>query len=184
MQFWAAIAQGVSSEDAALAIGVSSAVGARWFRHAGGVNPCVAPAVSGRYLSFAEGEDIAIWDAQKIACGRSLVGSGGRRRRSLVSCGAMRRLGHGGSSTGRRRRSGTPSAALDGRRQRSWSPTSVSATTCRTAWRAWSEPPTKPRCPVLISRGRAATSLAGKIGGGDSVEPGADRQSAADRLPR
>ncbi len=66
MQFWAAIAQGVSSEDAALAIGVSSAVGARWFRHAGGVNPCVAPAVSGRYLSFAEGEDIAIWDAQKI----------------------------------------------------------------------------------------------------------------------
>ncbi len=30
------------------------------------MNPCVAPAVSGRYLSFAEGEDIAIWDAQKI----------------------------------------------------------------------------------------------------------------------
>ncbi|HSH58340.1 MAG TPA: IS30 family transposase [Acidimicrobiales bacterium] len=67
VQFWAAIAQGVSSEDAALAIGVSSAVGARWFCHAGGVNPCLAPAVSGRYLSFAEREDIAIWHAQKIS---------------------------------------------------------------------------------------------------------------------
>src|SRR4051812_30231174 len=37
--FWAAIAQGVRSEDAALEIGVSAAVWARWFRHAGGVNP-------------------------------------------------------------------------------------------------------------------------------------------------
>ena len=34
-------------------------VGFRWFRHAGGVNPCLPPTVSGRYLSFAEREDIA-----------------------------------------------------------------------------------------------------------------------------
>jgi transposase, IS30 family len=66
VQFWAAIARGASSEDAALGIGVSSAVGARWFRHAGGVNPSLAPMVSGRYLSFAEREDIAIWHAQKL----------------------------------------------------------------------------------------------------------------------
>ena len=66
VRFWAAIGRGVSSEDAALEIGVSSAVGARWFRHAGGVNPCLAPSVSGRYLSFAEREDIAIWHAQKV----------------------------------------------------------------------------------------------------------------------
>jgi IS30 family transposase len=66
VQFWAAIAQGASSEDAALEIGVSSAVGVRWFRHAGGVNPSLAPTVSGRYLSFAEREDIAIWRAQKL----------------------------------------------------------------------------------------------------------------------
>ena len=71
VQFWAAIAQGASSEDAALEIGVSSAVGARWFRHAGGVNPSLAPTVSGRYLSFAEREDIAIWRAQKLGCARS-----------------------------------------------------------------------------------------------------------------
>src|SRR5919204_4956400 len=57
VQFWAAIAQGARSEDAALAIGVSPAVGAPWFRHAGGVNPSLAPTVSGRYLSLAERED-------------------------------------------------------------------------------------------------------------------------------
>jgi len=66
VQFWAAIARGVSSEDAALEIGVSSAVGARWFRHAGGVDPNLAPSVSGRYLSFVEREDIAVWHAQKL----------------------------------------------------------------------------------------------------------------------
>jgi IS30 family transposase len=66
VRFWAAIGRGVSSEDAAAEIGVSSAVGARWFRHAGGVNPCLAPSVSGRYVSFAEREDIAIWHAQRV----------------------------------------------------------------------------------------------------------------------
>ena len=34
VQFWAAIAQGARSEDAALEIGVSPAVGTRWFRDA------------------------------------------------------------------------------------------------------------------------------------------------------
>ena len=66
VRFWAAIARGVGSEDAALEIGVSSAVGARWFRHAGGVIPNLAPSVSGRYLSFTEREDIAVWHAQKL----------------------------------------------------------------------------------------------------------------------
>jgi transposase, IS30 family len=66
VQFWAAIARGARSEDAAAEIGVSSAVGTRWFRHAGGVNPSLAPTVSGRYLSFPEREDIAVWHAQKV----------------------------------------------------------------------------------------------------------------------
>ena len=30
------------------------------------MNPCLPPTVSGRYLSFSEREDIAIWNAQKI----------------------------------------------------------------------------------------------------------------------
>ena len=65
VRFWAAIARGAGSEDAAAGIGVSPAVGTRWFRHAGGVAPKLPPTVSGRYLSFAEREDIAIWHAQK-----------------------------------------------------------------------------------------------------------------------
>ena len=68
-QFWAAIAAGCSSEDAAVGAGVSPAVGARWFRRAGGMPPShLAPSakpLSGRYLSFAEREEIAIWRAQR-----------------------------------------------------------------------------------------------------------------------
>src|SRR3954463_3719959 len=68
-QFWAAIAAGRSSEDAAVGAGVSPAVGARWFRRAGGMPPShLAPAakpLSGRYLSFAEREEIAIWRSER-----------------------------------------------------------------------------------------------------------------------
>src|SRR3954471_22895374 len=67
--FWAAIAAGRSSEDAAVGAGVSPAVGARWFRRAGGMPPSqLAPSsksLSGRSLSFAEREEIAIWRAQR-----------------------------------------------------------------------------------------------------------------------
>jgi IS30 family transposase len=66
VRFWAAIARGVKTEDAAVEAGVSSPVAFRWFRHAGGVNPCLPPNVSGRYLSFVEREDIAVWHAQKL----------------------------------------------------------------------------------------------------------------------
>src|SRR5580698_2325024 len=66
VRFWAAIARGLKSDDAGAEAGVSSPVAYRWFRHAGGVNPCLPPTVSGRYLSFAEREDIAIWRGQKV----------------------------------------------------------------------------------------------------------------------
>ncbi|MFJ9371581.1 IS30 family transposase [Nocardia sp. NPDC101769] len=52
------------TEDAATEAGVSSPVGFRWFRHAGGVNPRLPQSVSGRYLSSSEREDIALWRAQ------------------------------------------------------------------------------------------------------------------------
>src|SRR5947209_9183986 len=54
--FWARVAEGLPSEDAAVACGVSPAVGTRWFRENGGV-PQINLTVSGRYLSFAERED-------------------------------------------------------------------------------------------------------------------------------
>ena len=66
VRFWAAIAGGVKTEDAAVEAGVSSPVGFRWFRHAGGVNPGLCPTVSGRYLSFGEREEIALFRAQGL----------------------------------------------------------------------------------------------------------------------
>jgi IS30 family transposase len=67
VKFWAAIASGIKTEDACAQAGVSGPVGFRWFRHAGGVNPQLPESVSGRYLSFGEREDIAIWHAQKLS---------------------------------------------------------------------------------------------------------------------
>ncbi len=61
VRFWAAIARGIKTEDAAVEAGVSSPVAFRWFRNAGGVNPRLIPTVSGRYLSPAERENIALW---------------------------------------------------------------------------------------------------------------------------
>jgi len=64
--FWVAIAAGLSSEDAAAEVGMSAAVGARWFREAGGMPPFKLVPVSGRYLSFAEREKIAILNVQDV----------------------------------------------------------------------------------------------------------------------
>ena len=66
VRFWAAISLGATTEDAAAAAGVSSPVAFRWFRHAGGVNPCLPTSVSGRYLSFSEREEIAVLRAQGL----------------------------------------------------------------------------------------------------------------------
>ena len=69
VRFWAAIADGEKTGDAAAQAGVSSPVGFRWFGHAGGVNPCLSPTVSGRFLSFAEREDIALFRVQGLGVG-------------------------------------------------------------------------------------------------------------------
>ena len=66
VRFWAAIAGGAKTEEAAAVAGVSSPVAFRWFRHAGGVDPCLCPSVSGRYLSFGEREEIALFRAQGL----------------------------------------------------------------------------------------------------------------------
>jgi IS30 family transposase len=69
-RFWASIAKGLSSEDAAMEVGVSQPVGSRWFREAGGMAPShlsrSSGPSSGRHLSFAEREEIALWRAQGL----------------------------------------------------------------------------------------------------------------------
>ena len=63
-RFWEQIAAGLSSEEASVAAGLSPAVGTRWFREHGGMPPFTSAPLSGRYLSFAEREEIAILNAQ------------------------------------------------------------------------------------------------------------------------
>ena len=63
-EFWILIAQGLTSEDAGIAVGASQAVGSRWFREGGGMSPFEFGRLSGRYLSFAEREEIAVLRAQ------------------------------------------------------------------------------------------------------------------------
>jgi IS30 family transposase len=64
--FWLKIAEGLTSEDAALACGVSGPVGSRWFRDRGGMASIQLTPSSGRYLSFVEREEIALLQAQDI----------------------------------------------------------------------------------------------------------------------
>jgi DNA-binding CsgD family transcriptional regulator len=63
-RFWREIVKGLSSEDAALAVGASSAAGSRWFRERGGMPTFMLARPSGRYLSFEEREEIALLRAQ------------------------------------------------------------------------------------------------------------------------
>jgi IS30 family transposase len=69
-RFWAFIAAGMTSEDAAMEVGISQPVGTRWFREAGGMAPShlshSSKPLSGRYLAFAEREQIALWRAQGL----------------------------------------------------------------------------------------------------------------------
>lgn len=66
-RFWMEVATGVTSEEAAETIGVSPAVGTRWFRHRGGMPLFMAKPGSGRYLSFAEREEIGLLRAQDVS---------------------------------------------------------------------------------------------------------------------
>jgi IS30 family transposase len=64
--FWVKIAEGLTSEDAAVVCGVSGPVGSRWFRERGGMSSIQLDPLSGRYLSFTEREDIALLKVQDV----------------------------------------------------------------------------------------------------------------------
>ena len=67
VRFWEAVARGASSVEAAAEAGVSAIVGVRWFREGGGMPTVTLAPLSGRYLSFAQREEIAILRAR--GCG-------------------------------------------------------------------------------------------------------------------
>jgi IS30 family transposase len=62
--FWQEIAKGLSSEQAAVAVGASPAAGIRWFRERGGMATFMLRPLLGRYLSFEEREEIVLLKAQ------------------------------------------------------------------------------------------------------------------------
>ena len=65
-EFWREIAKGVTSAEAAVAVGASQAAGSRWFRERGGMPSIGLAPLSGRYLSFAEREEIALLKAHGV----------------------------------------------------------------------------------------------------------------------
>jgi IS30 family transposase len=68
-EFWQQIRTGLPIFKAAQAAGVPIGTAQTWHRQAGGVNPYSTKAVSGRYLSFEEREEISVG----LAAGRSQV---------------------------------------------------------------------------------------------------------------
>ena len=66
VRLWTAITRGVSTVEAAVEAGVSEVVGVRWFREGGGMPSVTLAPLSGRYLSFAEREEIAILKSQEV----------------------------------------------------------------------------------------------------------------------
>src|SRR5258708_5250656 len=105
LRFWALIAAGLSSEDAAIGAGVSPPVGTRWFREAGGMpSSTLAPSSkppSRRYLAFAEREEIALALARGLGV-REIAGRLGRAA-STVSRELRRNAATRGAGMGRDR---------------------------------------------------------------------------------
>ena len=189
LRFWALIAAGLSSEDAAIGVGVSQPVGTRWFREAGGMPPSTLAASSkppsGRYLTFAEREEIALRRAQ---------GEGVRE--------VARRLGRAPSTASRelRRNAATRGGGLEYRATTAqWHAERVArrpkASKLATAapLRCYVEERLGGPCgrPERGRGARAGGALEGASARtaagamlGEGVEPAADRRASAPRLPR
>jgi len=59
-EFWRQVARGLTTEAASAVAGVSRETGQRWFRDGGGMPTLELSELTGRYLSMAEREEIAV----------------------------------------------------------------------------------------------------------------------------
>src|SRR5215213_6897872 len=66
-RFWRLIASGLSTDDASAAVRVERTTGLRWFTEAGGMPPMELAEPSGRRLTFAEREEIALGRAAGLS---------------------------------------------------------------------------------------------------------------------
>jgi IS30 family transposase len=110
-EFWRLIAQGLSTESAAIAVGVSFTVGLHWFRDGGGMRTLDLAEPSGRYLSLTEREGIAVW------CGHLGVREIARRLGRAPST-ISRELARNTRTHGRGYRASTSQAQADRRARR------------------------------------------------------------------
>jgi len=187
-RFWAAIAAGMASEDAAVTASVPQAIGTRWFRKAGGMPPAMfrrsAKPLSGRYLSLAEREELAILRVQGAGVreiARQMGRSASTISRELRRNAATR---SGAWTIGQPQRSGMRTGPLGAQSLRSWR--------INAALRAYVQD--RLAGVVVTPRGAAvpgpAVSWKGRRHGrrpgsavGLGVEPGADCPSLTARLP-
>ena len=182
-RFWAAIARGLSSEDAAVEAGVSPAVGTRWFREAGGMRPITQAPVSGRYLSFAEREEIAILRAG--GCGVREIARRAGRSASTISRELRRNAATRGGCLEYRATTAQWHADRRARRPKA-AKLAVNEPLRRYVEDRLSGAVRRPEGPALrpAVRWMAASRPPPGPALGDRVEPGADREPAEGRLPR
>jgi transposase, IS30 family len=83
VRFWEGVRSGLQVSEAAVAAGAGKSAGDAWFRRAGGVKGNGPGVVSGRYLSVAEREEIAVG----VAAGESLRVIAGRLGRHPATVG-------------------------------------------------------------------------------------------------
>ena len=183
-RFWVAIARGMSSEDAGIEAGVSPAVGTRWFRDSGGIRPVSLAPLSGRYLSFAEREEIAILRAR--GCGVREIARRTGRSPSTISRELRRNAATRGGRLEYRATTAQWHADLRARRPK------VAKLAANQALREYVQERLAGAITQAGWRGRAGPGCAldraparppGGPALGQGVEPGADREPAADRLP-
>ena len=185
-QFWRLIATGVTTVEASLAVGVSWPVGARWFRHAGGMPPISLAEPTGRYLSFEEREEIAILRAKDKgvreiarAIGRDPGTISRELRRNAATRGGKQEYRATVAQWKAQQAAKRPKTAklVENARLREYVQERL----------AGQRPPAR-RHDRRRARRRAVEGAEQAAPAGpalvDGVEPGADRAAAEDRLPR
>ena len=130
--------------------------------------------LSGRYLSFAEREEIAILRAQEVGVRETARQLGRSPRPFPGSCAATPRPVAGAWSIGPRPPSGTPIGVPSARRSPGSPRTSGSGTTCSSGWPARSRGPTAWLWGARRSGGSVAGTGVARIAAGALVESGAD----------
>ena len=184
-RFWAGIATGLASEDAAIGAAVPQAVGTRWFRKAGGMPPAMfgssAKPLSGEICRFRNGKSFRSCVRRARAYGRSPGRWDGRRRRSRGSCDATPRRAAVAWTIGRPRRNGMPNGppeACEAGGQRGAADVcagSIGWRGCHAKWGCGS------RADGVLERSPTRTSAGSAVGLG--LEPGADCPSLMARVP-